>query len=67
MNLTALQMALRRAGIWLTKGEDGKLQVSPASKMTPELRAAVKEHKAALMDEIELGWRQEWEAIEPTL
>lgn len=37
------------AGLVLDVRADGNLSVSPASALTPELRAALREHKAAII------------------
>jgi hypothetical protein len=55
-------------GVTLAKSPEGKLTATPAAKLTPALREAIKEHRDALLDELELARQQaEWLRIEETL
>lgn len=49
--------ALQDAGVTVTRSPDGLLHVSPASRLTDELRGLIRQHKAELLS---------WFTSEPT-
>lgn len=54
--MTARQLSDRLTinGFTLDVTPDGKLMVTPASRLTDDLRAAIKQHKQALLDELDI-------------
>lgn len=54
---------LRDAGLTLEVVDGDRLRVMPAARLTPELRAVVKEHKAALVAAVRT--RDRWRRPDP--
>jgi hypothetical protein len=52
MNIEQTLSAIGRANLSLGVDEDHKLLVSPKQRITPELRAAIKEHKGQITCEL---------------
>ncbi len=52
MTLSELRCELDRAGITV-KVEEGRLMAAPSERLTPELKAAIKAHKPALVSLLE--------------
>lgn len=55
MTLDELMTALHSQGFILIVENGDSLKVSPASKLTPELRTGIKTHKAAIIAVLKLG------------
>lgn len=62
-----IQDRLIAGGFTLSISPDGRLLVGPPSKLTDELRDAIREHRDALIEETkameELKHMEEWDAI----
>lgn len=69
MTLRETQDALDAAGVTLSLSGSGGLQAGPRERLTDELRQAIRDNKAELIEEEEqrvvIGYRTDWSVIEP--
>lgn len=67
MTCREIQELLQAGGFTLSVAADGRLLVSPGGRLTDDMRAAIREHKEALIDEVrmeeEIRFMDSWDEV----